>query len=329
MSSHSGKLRKIYPIVQLIISVFLLIFIVYKYHISFFKRFSQIPDPNWLFISLIITLFFIPLLAAFRWKIMLYFSGIKETIFQILKINFISIFWGIMLPSSDGFAAIRLYLIEKRHPDIPGKAGSTVVVEKIFGFLLLCLIGIGFSFSLPHLEQLAISRIILFAVIIFISFLFILISHKKIYIKLSTRAQKPKHCKKLISFILSLHGAFTDLPFGKIIIRVIPIMIIFQIVTIINVSIVFRAYGAQIPFMTHLALVPIIQIISLIPVTISGFGVREGAFVYFYESVGVPPSIALSVSILNFLILTGIPALIGGFLSILIQIHKKDIKKNA
>ncbi len=327
MTLISRKFRKLFPFVQLIISIFLLIFIVYKYHISFFKKFSQIPDPNWLFISLIITLFFIPLLAAFRWKIMLYFSGIKESIYQILKINFISIFWGIMLPSSDGFAAIRLYLIEKRHPDNPGKAGSTVVAEKIFGFLLLCILGIGFSFSL-QIEKIAVCRIILIAIIIIISALFILISHKTLYRKISSRSQKLKHGKKIISFILSLHGAFTNLPFGKIIIRVLPIMIIFQIITIFNVSIVFRAYGAQIPFITHLALIPIIQIISLIPVTISGFGVREGAFVYLYESIGVQPSIALSVSILNFLILTGVPALIGGFLSISSQIHKKDVQKD-
>ncbi len=327
MSLRSGKLRKIYPLVQLIISIFLLIFIVYKYHISFLKIFSEIPDPNWLFISLIITLFFIPLLAAFRWKIMLYFSGIKETISQILKINFISIFWGIMLPSSDGFAAIRLYLIEKRHLDSPGRAGSTVVAEKFFGFLLLCIIGIGFSFTL-HIEKIAVCRIILMAIIIIISALFILISHKALYKEISSRSQKLKHGKKITSFILSLHGAFTNLPFGKIIIRVLPIMIIFQLITIFNVSIVFRTYGARIPFMTHLALVPIIQIISLIPFTISGFGVREGAFIYFYESIGVPPPIALSVSIMNFIILTGIPALIGGIWSISSQIHMKDVQKD-
>jgi len=326
MSFVSGKLRKIFPLVQLIISIFLLVFIIYKYHISFFKKFSQIPDPNWLFISLIITLFFIPLLAAFRWKIMLYFSGIREKILQILKINFISIFWGIMLPSSDGFAAIRLYLIEKRHPDKPGKAGSTVVAEKIFGFLLLCILGIGFSFSL-QIEKITVCRIILIAIIIIISALFILISHKTLYRKISARSQKLKHGKKIISFILSLHGAFTNLPFGKIIIRILPIMIIFQIITIFNVSIIFRVYGTNIPFMTHLALVPIIQIISLIPVTISGFGVREGAFIYFYHSIGIPPSIAMSVSIMNFLILTGIPALIGGIWTISSQIHRKDVRK--
>ncbi|MBN2018492.1 MAG: flippase-like domain-containing protein [Candidatus Cloacimonetes bacterium] len=328
MSLVSAKLRKSFPVIQLIISVVLLFFIVYKYHISFFKRFAQIPHPQWIFVSLFISLVLIPILAAIRWKIMLNFSGIREGIFQILKINFISIFWGIMLPSSDGFAAIRLYLIEKRHKATPGKAGSTVVVEKFLGFMLLCLIGIGFSFTV-HLEKIVICRLLLIVMVLLIAGLFLLLANKFTYNTLTQKLKNAKRSEKVFSFIVSLHKSFTVLPFGKIIICTLPIMLLFQLITIVNVKILFSAYGLDIPILTHLALVPIIQIISLIPVTISGFGVREGAFVYFYQTIGVSPSIAMSVSIMNFLILTGVPALIGGIWSIISQISKKDVLKHA
>jgi uncharacterized membrane protein YbhN (UPF0104 family) len=45
-------------------------------------------------------------------------------------------------------------------------------------------------------------------------------------------------------------------------------------------------------------------------------GIREGTFVYFYGLLGIKPEIAFAVSILNFLTLNGIPALVGGLISL-------------
>jgi hypothetical protein len=47
--------------------------------------------------------------------------------------------------------------------------------------------------------------------------------------------------------------------------------------------------------------VPIIVTITAVPVSISGFGVREGAFVLLFGLVGVPPQESASISVLWFL----------------------------
>ena len=44
-----------------------------------------------------------------------------------------------------------------------------------------------------------------------------------------------------------------------------------------------------------------IILISMIPVSISGLGIREGAFVFFLGTTGVPPEKAMTLSILWFL----------------------------
>ncbi|MEA2104721.1 MAG: lysylphosphatidylglycerol synthase transmembrane domain-containing protein [Candidatus Cloacimonadota bacterium] len=329
MKLLANKFRKIYPIFQILISVCLLIFIFRKFHISLIGNLAEMFAPFWLIMSFILAIFVIPFLAAWRWKILLHFSQITEKFTQLLKINFISIFWGIILPSADGFAAIRLYLIEKRHKQNPGKAGCTIIAEKIFGFLLLCIIGIAFSFSLEKTKEITVSRIILTAIIFILIFLFLIFSSKSWQSKFSIGLKKIKFFRKPISYLLSLHNSFVRIPTGKILIHVLPIIFIFQVCTILSVYFIFRSFGVNLPFTTHLALVPIIQIISLIPVTISGFGIREGAFVFFYRTIGISPSIAFSVSIINFLILTGVPAIIGGMWSISSQIRKKDVMKNA
>ncbi len=283
--------------------------------------------PVWLIFSFYFTLVLIPILSAVRWKIFLFYSGISEKLKQLIKINFISIFWGIMLPSSDGFAAIRMYLIEKKHRDKPGTSGSTIIAEKLLGFILLCFFGIFFSLFIHNIPQIAIARTILILTAITILSITLIITNSSIYNYVSIRLKKIRFARKVFEFLSGMHSSLTRLPFKKIILEALPIMILIQLTTFINVYLIFKAMGISIPIIYHLAFIPVIQIISLIPVTISGFGIREGAFVQFYSLVGIEPTVAFSVSILNFLILTGVPAFIGGIISIASQIHKRDIIK--
>lgn len=54
--------------------------------------------------------------------------------------------------------------------------------------------------------------------------------------------------------------------------------------------------------------------LTVVPLTVSGFGVREGAFVFFYSLVGVPAEVAVGVSLLTYLLVIGVPSLLGGLL---------------
>ncbi len=52
----------------------------------------------------------------------------------------------------------------------------------------------------------------------------------------------------------------------------------------------------------HIAVfLPLIILLTLLPVSISGLGVREGAFVFFFGALGLPPEKALALSLLWFL----------------------------
>jgi uncharacterized membrane protein YbhN (UPF0104 family) len=65
---------------------------------------------------------------------------VHENVISLAKINFMAIFYGLVLPSSQGFDLIRIYMIEKRHPQKRGKVGSSVVLERIIGMITLCII---------------------------------------------------------------------------------------------------------------------------------------------------------------------------------------------
>lgn len=317
--------KRILYIVQLIFTIALFYFIVRKYHFTLNELTLKFQQPVWLIFSLYFSIILIPILAAARWNVFLSLIGIQVPFIELLKINFESIFWGTFLPSSDGFAAIRLYKIERKFPEIPGRGGSTVIAEKLIGFCVLCLLALIFSIHLKIVPNMILIRLIIFLILLILLVLIFVISKKSSAEFISNFLFKHKLSTKISIFISNLHDSLVKLPKLRLIVSSVPLIIIIQICTFINVYLLFKVLGIEISISNHLAIVPVIQIISLIPLTLSGLGIREGVFVYFYSFLGIKPEIAFAVSILNFLILNGIPAVIGGIISLTTQLQKQRI----
>jgi uncharacterized protein (TIRG00374 family) len=91
-------------------------------------------------------------------------------------------------------------------------------------------------------------------------------------------------------------------------------IVVFQLINILLAYFIFLSFKIDVPFYYHLVFIPIIQVITLLPLSVAGIGFREGVFIYFYKYLNVPAEISFSISIIYFLVSTGIPALIGGIL---------------
>jgi uncharacterized protein (TIRG00374 family) len=88
----------------------------------------------------------------------------------------------------------------------------------------------------------------------------------------------------------------------------------FQLSVVTVVHLLFLAFEQPVPFVQNLLMYPLIGLLTVVPVTVSGFGVREGGFVFFYSLVGVSAEVAVGVSLLTYLLVIGMPALLGGLL---------------
>jgi uncharacterized protein (TIRG00374 family) len=86
-----------------------------------------------------------------------------------------------------------------------------------------------------------------------------------------------------------------------------------QILGVISVIFIAQALAIDVPVSYFFILMPIIWVISIIPISISGLGVREGAFAFFFSMVGMASEngIALSLLYYSYLVFTG---LVGGLL---------------
>ncbi|MDO8751714.1 MAG: lysylphosphatidylglycerol synthase transmembrane domain-containing protein [Dehalococcoidia bacterium] len=87
--------------------------------------------------------------------------------------------------------------------------------------------------------------------------------------------------------------------------------IVFHLTVVLINYFIFLALGLNVPFVYCLLFIPIISAIQLLPISISGFGVREGAYVYFFGGVGLSSVEAIASSLI-FWALVALISLAGG-----------------
>lgn len=298
-------------IAKLFVALAIGIFLIFRFDIKLESLVAEISNWYFILVAAVIPLTLITFLSVHRWQVFLRLNGIHERLITLWKINLISQFQGLILPSSQGADAFRIFYIEQRNPQKRGAAGSTVVVERMMGLLVLC------AFTIVALPFLPVSGdysllVTLVAIISLgaVTAQFVLVS-ERIHCWYSGFQSRYQIIQKIMSYAEKLHAGAINFPYKKALLPSIVLISCYQGSLISVVYFVFRAYGYDIPFMQHFALYPVIAILTLVPITIGGLGVREGFFVYFYSMIGVPPHIAVGVSLVNYSLMALLPAVFG------------------
>ena len=77
------------------------------------------------------------------------------------------------------------------------------------------------------------------------------------------------------------------------------------------------ALGLDLPLAYYMIFVPITSLVLVLPISFAGLGVREGAYVFLFTQAGAVPEVALSMSLLVYVLGTVVPGLIGGIIYVL------------
>jgi len=309
-------------ILKISITIGLFVFIFSRFNIQLSDIYTQIKRPSYIALAFFSLLLF-PIISINRWQLFLKFgSGIQESFWSLWKIVYISEFLGMVFPSTQGRDIVRMALIEKKHKSsqVSTTSSSSVIIERLIGFLLLAAIGLISSLMLSYPQK---TKIVLLigAINVILWLISIFLINKKTYSFLEKIIQKIKYFKTITRFIEKTHYSLVVFPYKKILLPSILLILLFQFSSVLVLYFVFLSYDIQLPFAQHLVFYPLIAILSLIPLSISGLGVREGFFVYFYSLVGVPPEIAVSVSLMFYLLGTIISIGIGGVLYLLKELN--------
>ena len=312
MKSQNLKKTPIFLLKILISSS--LIFFIFR-SIDFNRILTVLGDIDYRYFltALIITTVNL-IIGAYRWKVILKVGEIDLQFKNILSLYFVGFFFNTFVPGNIGGDILRGYDVRQ----VSGKSKESfisVLMDRfiaLFSLVLVCLVSCFFS------KQVIANKGIFFFILGFFSIsslalIFFLNSNimRKFgfVLKIFNHRNMDAKIKEAYHHILDYKGR------KDIIVPVFLISVFSHIVLILSIYILSLSISSTVSIKYFFLFVPIIIFLSMIPITISGLGIREGGFAYFFAIVGMPKESALLISLLLFTLLV-LNGLFGGMIYI-------------
>ena len=284
-----------------ILGLILFSYILIKIDIT--KVFDILIDSNILFLLIAAFLNFPnQLFKSIRWNRILKFQDIHLSLRESFSIYSASTYIGIITPGRIGDFIKVVYL--KKNKGIKMSRGfPSVFIDRLFDLYLLVLLG-----SIGAWEYNIIGKssniFIIFSLFIIIAPLFILI--KSFMRKISFLFFKliiSKNIKSKLSNDFEIFYGEINKIFSFNLIMIFLITIIGNLIAFMQSYLIILALGIPIDFITTILFMSITSLISFIPISISGLGTRDGILIYLFFCVNLNSELAVSFSILIFVII--------------------------
>ena len=267
-------------------------------------------EPRWVAVALACAVLD-RVLLNYRWQVLLAARRLAMRFLPLLRIQLAANFLGSFLPSSIGVDAIRIASLCRAGWPASDVIAATLVdratialASLLFGAaMILTLAGT----RLPDELQswvLGITVAACFACIVALQ------PGVRAWVRRHLLARLPERVRGLSTDVISAMLAFRHQSLALS-------QVAFLTAIIFTVRILFAkalalACGAPVSFVDLLLIVPILWIIVMVPITIGGIGLQDAGYVALMALVGVPPAIAVSMSLIEHVV-ARLVALPGAF----------------
>ncbi len=307
-----NKVGKILPFVGIV----LFIYIIYDIGIEKIAK-AFISIPIYYFVIATLPFFLRILLIAYKWQYISKKQKMDFSLTYLIKIVFISTYYGSITPGGFGWYLRMFYLRKKGNVSLE-KCITNTIIDTSTGFIVGSFLGVVGVYLL-----LAFNPVYIGAFNILLALLIFHVVALLVFIKKSgggrianffLRPLFPKSYKE--KFDKSLDSLYEDIP--RIKDMFIPLIIEFFVYLLLGlqVYIIALAFSINIPFHIFILIHTITVVaVGVIPLSIGGLGVREGTFVLLMTPFGVETYIAFVISFSGFIVKALVPSIIGMFLS--------------
>ena len=316
-NTKEGKAKtRLQLILRLVVSTGLMAWLITMIDWEEAFRVMREGSPSF-FVAAFLAIQITVLTSIWKWKMLIESPekknnpDFKGSTIQLSKLYYIGLFFNNFMPGSVGGDVVRIYYLGKTTS--VEVATTSVLWERLTSGLAL--VGIVLISAL-FMDQ---SRPYLITLLILIGLALIVYLILKVWIKKEQSSFKLPKGGKLHALNAKIKEMLLNIPekrefmkeswlwWGKILL----LSFLFQVGMAWINDLLFKSFGIDVPFLHLLVIITIISVITMIPVSLNGLGVREVGYVFFFQSIGVPDGVALSVSLLFFFLVT-ISSLIGG-----------------
>jgi uncharacterized membrane protein YbhN (UPF0104 family) len=269
-------------------------------------------------------------LRAYRWQVLLQALGARIGLVRLTVLYYVGTFFSNFLPSGVGGDVIRAYELTHDGPSAVA-AASTVIVDRATGLLMLlamALVALVFSYRLLDPQVVGVIAVVcggtfvgLGAVIAADRWLQDPARRGGPFALLRAGSQWPPQGPGVIGWLWRLVERVTGTRFYQsfrqygrgALSQALALSVVFNVLLIVTNVLLAWAFGVRVSLWYFFLFIPIISFSLLLPISLSGLGVREGAFVVLFGQAGVPAHLALAMS-LAFYGVNLATGLIGGVL---------------
>jgi glycosyltransferase 2 family protein len=239
-------------------------------------------------------------LMAFKWGLLLKARGAHIRFLTAMKIYCASMIWGMFLPSTVGADTIRAVSTARTGINM-NEVVASIVIERVFGFLSVLLLGLCSVLLLSLSGELESRFVVIWwvALIMIGSILVALATslNEKVFHFLHDRVLGRFHNNRLAAKLRKFHetylayrkhaGAlvtFSMLTFAE---QLVPVAVIWLIALALDIHL------GLLPF---LVAVPLSVLVARLPIGVYGLGTFEAAFIFLLSEAGLSGADAVAIS---------------------------------
>ncbi|MDO8427253.1 MAG: lysylphosphatidylglycerol synthase transmembrane domain-containing protein, partial [Deltaproteobacteria bacterium] len=248
-------------------------------------------------------------LSTFRWSIILK-KDINIPYLRLLSIYFVGMFFNNFLPTMVGGDLVKGYYLYKqtKKGDV---ALASIFMDRYSGFAALMVITAialipGYALikgtGLPAFFVLLIGGFLAISLVIWVGFL------HRWAMEIMAKIHFYGINKKIDTFYKALMSYKAH--YG-ILVKIFICSLFVQVGVIVGYYVLGRGIGVTVPIAYYFLFIPLVNAVAMLPVSLSGLGLREGAFVFLFTRVGANQEQALTISLMWFVI-AALVSVIGG-----------------
>jgi hypothetical protein len=233
--------------------------------------------------------------SSCRWLLTARTLGFIEPYYRFIGLYFVGMFFNLCLPSSIGGDAVKAWFLAGNKARLPA-ALLSVFAERLGGLMILLLLAVGAVFFV-EMPAWVVYYGVIPAGLILVGLV--------VAMALASLGSLPKR----LLILRDVVHAFAARP--GIIAGVLGLSVFVQLSGIFQMWLILRGLDVEVPLGWLALTVPLLSLLTLIPISINGMGLRELGTELLLAPVGITGAVAVSSSLLLFLVNT-VASLAGG-----------------
>lgn len=292
----------------------------------------KLADMRLFLFAIFLELFIIGL-RSYRWQILLKdvkeHVGLKDLYILILAGTFAN---NITPGARVGGEPLRAYLLKKNYGIRARHGFATIVVERIYDFLVLAIMAVLSYiyvitvFDLEPKSKLVIT-VLMVVLILLLSFIAYAMFSERIANKIIHLLPEKHKSGPLDAFPTFRENSLNMLKNPQLFLSMFSLSSFLWLLDVFRVVILFYALNFRVSFIEITMIFSLSVFLSTIPFLPGGLGLTEGAMIGLYTAIGIPLVITVIVTLLDRLIAYWLMILLGGIAAVITHIQEIDIEK--